>query len=306
MVDLSKRNLGILHEQLKDVGKMHYPYDDFEKRIFNLADEQLDGKAHWMFMNEPHFQKTFIEDVSYQLRYDHWTNFVSPKDILAAIEKSANDIDADVLKPFTIEDQVGIQATFNMFVQNGFNNTENDPWNILLSKNPDYPYDWILFKDDYPIVQYNSKAKQIDPCLEYSLDKFNSIYDAIMEASRSGDAPGIMCGSELRVSLDGFRQALARFNESDNEGVCGPWKICSKQDQNWWEASFNNVPVVFCFSDLEWNKENKELCDLTLYRKADIPDKVFSEIFDLTRSVFPECKMSSLDSSRIQNQAFSL
>ncbi len=199
-MNIFKKNLGILSEQLD--GKMHWNFGELEKKVFEFSDQQLDGKMHWMFMNEPRFQMYFVECALYHLRNDYWTNGVTNENIFASIGKAANIIDSDLSAEISPMDKVMIQATFDTFVVNGFKNAENHPWTILPSENPDYKYDWILWNDDYPIVQYSSKTKQIDPCLEFSLKNFNTIVESIHQASRDSAVPDAMCVSEYNPKVN--------------------------------------------------------------------------------------------------------
>lgn len=110
---------------------------------------------------------------------------------------------------------------------------------------------------------------------------------------------------QFDVSVDGLRNALRRFSDSGQEGICGPWNIrvgCSSEKA--WEAGYEGRCVFSCLS-IFGTEAREPYGDLV--RDALISDKVFQEICDLVHSEFPECRMSPKEQESIREfqQSFS-
>ena len=102
------------------------------------------------------------------------------------------------------------------------------------------------------------------------------------------------------ISLDGLRTAFQRFAGNEEVGLCGPWSVFAIVDDSSdaiWQLNYDHKAVVACFD-----------CDgeISLERISRVPDKTFSEICDLAKSVFPECQMSFNEQQAIQKNNQSL
>lgn len=164
------------------------------EEIKKTADMQLDGKAHWMFMNEPEFQRNFTNMVIEHLQY---ALIVHQKDIQNAIEAEGRFMDSSLGLPIPQSDAKLIFEAFKMFESNKFKNGENYPWVFQPSENPKYPFDWVLWNDQYPIVQYDSKTHSLSPCLDaLSLGNFNEIKTVIESAAKKKNGHYILSAAD--------------------------------------------------------------------------------------------------------------
>lgn len=172
--------------------------DILTEEIKKTADMQLDGKAHWMFMNEPEFQRNFTNMVIEHLQYDEIDNLnVHQEDIQNAIEAEGRFMDSSLGHPMPQSDAKLIFEAFKMFESNKFKNGENYPWVFQPSENPKYPFDWVLWNDQYPIVQYDSKTHSLTPCLDaLSLQNFNEIKTVIESAAKKKDGHYILSAAD--------------------------------------------------------------------------------------------------------------
>lgn len=169
-----------------------------KEQIEKTADMQLDGKMHWMFTHEPSFHECFVDWVKNRVEFISESRNMeyNSKDIEQAIGIEANTLDQDLSHPISHEDSKAIYETVKMFRNNDFVNAENYPWIIQPSEDPKYPYDWVLWNDQYPIVQYSSKNKSIDPCLEIGIENYNEICTVIHSAAHKKNGQYIFSAAD--------------------------------------------------------------------------------------------------------------
>lgn len=168
--------------------------NDLLKRIQVIADAQLDFNARWMFENEWDFRANFTEFVLERLKYNTKCdlNSVSDNAIMDAVFIEGNNFDYDLSLPLNATDRNDLAETFKMFQNNKFKNAEKYPWLIQPSSNPDFPYDWVLWNNKLPVVMYDSKNKQICPCLEIGEANLNEISTVIRSAAHKKNGQYIL------------------------------------------------------------------------------------------------------------------
>lgn len=167
------------------------------ERIKKIAYEQLDSRAHWMFVHEPQFQSNFIDWVTDRLQHSSNVNkSFSNEDISNAIFVEGNILDSNLAVPMDPIDKDSIYDGFRIFQSNNFKEGENYPWLFQSSSNPKFPFDWILWNDQYPIVMYSSTDKIIEPCLDINRSNFEEICNAIKSAAKRRNGQYILSASE--------------------------------------------------------------------------------------------------------------
>lgn len=97
------------------------------------------------------------------------------------------------------------------------------------------------------------------------------------------------------ISLDGLHTAFERFEKDGSCSVCGDWKVERNlsSSSSLWKLSYTEKPIALCVSTPEH--------DYITRLDENISDKSFTEICEIARSVFPNCKMS-LEEQRLIEQ----
>ena len=86
-----------------------------------------------------------------------------------------------------------------------------------------------------------------------------------------------------------------RFEEDGSCGICGDWKVEKdlSSSSSLWSLSYTEEPIALCVSTPEH--------DYITRLDEKLSDKSFTEICEIARSIFPNCKMS-LDEQRLIEQ----
>ena len=177
------------------------------------------------------------------------------------------------------------------------------PWTV---HEGGYDLLWQLCYEERPVVgcYRNGDFDNLERECGVSDKTFSQICDlihaAFPECQMSPVDQKRIKGDLEDISLDGLRTAFQRFAGNEEVGLCGPWSVFAIVDDSSdaiWQLNYDHKAVVACFD-----------CDgeISLERISRVPDKTFSEICDLAKSVFPECQMSFNEQQAIQKNNQSL
>ncbi len=106
-----------------------------------------------------------------------------------------------------------------------------------------------------------------------------------------------------KIEFVGLVLALHYYNEDGKIGKCVSWEIHDGGYDRWWELCYNGEPLISCYASGEY-LYGKELGNLE--RERSIPDETFSEICEIIKGQFPECRMSPEELKRIGKETNSL
>lgn len=103
----------------------------------------------------------------------------------------------------------------------------------------------------------------------------------------------MMKSESLEIKLEGLQKCLERYEESSGHGECGPWTFK--------DIGRDCIALYYGFHTVAYCDDNEKYWSVR--RGSNLPDKTFSEVFDMIHSVFSECVLAESEKRKMQENS---